>query len=39
MPQAINLTIKNAANVDKTFELITPASIPLMPTVSSRIGE
>lgn len=25
MPQAINLTIKNAANVDKTFTLLTPA--------------
>lgn len=25
MPQATNLTIKNAANVDKTFTLLTPA--------------
>ena len=26
MPQATNLTIKNAAGVDKTFTLLTPAS-------------
>lgn len=26
MPQATNLTIKNAASVDKTFTLLTPAS-------------
>lgn len=26
MPQAINLTIKNAVDADKTFELITPAA-------------
>lgn len=26
MPQAIDLIIKNAANVDKTFALLTPAS-------------
>lgn len=26
MPQATDLTIKNAANVDKTFALLTPAS-------------
>jgi len=26
MPQATNLVIKNAANVDKTFELISPSA-------------
>lgn len=26
MPQATNLIVKNAANVDKTFELVTPAA-------------
>lgn len=26
MPQAIDLVVKNAANVDKTFALITPAA-------------